>query len=637
MKIRMKMNGKALALVLTFTLITCLFGSTVLFAAGDTSQQLSIPMKSAPDDMEERSDGSLDYNSTDLEICKESSSRNQLIGLRFAGVNIPKGATITSAYIQFSVDEPSKSVDPFDVKIFAEDKANAAPYENVNFAVSSRTRTGAYVNWSNIPLWAVEHEAGAAQKTPNIAALLQKIVEKEGWAAGNAINFILSGTGTRTAESFEGAGSNLAQVPTLHLQYTTESATTTTPITPTTTPTTTTTTPTSTATTTIAPVTATTPTTPITSTGTSTPSASVAKYGLTGDGVTNNNSAFAALLAATPSGSNLTLEAGKNYVVTQPIVLTKPITLNLNGSTITCKKTTDVFKSEASNITIKNGVLDLNYTTHNGINVRESNQLLFENLVIKNLLPTAANNEGGIRLNKCTNITINGCTFKNIYNYNDPGSIDHSPSVLLVSCKYITVNKMTADNCGIGIDLYGAENVEVNDFNFSKINNNGFYIQTSSKNINIQNGKINGAGSGVVFHINNYTTAVVAPTVSCKNVEFSNISNKAVQLRDGSGILISHCTFTNNSYGVAQSSDYSGCSNIIVEYNTINTPYNIAPFSFIKDSIINMHDNIFNGSFAAYKYAIKIDDSCSKYTIKDNYISVDGVVLSSAIPIKMDA
>ncbi len=627
MKIRMKMNGKALALILSFTLITCLFGSTVIFAADETSQQLSIPIKSASDDMEERSDGSLDFNSTDLEICKESSSRNQLIGLRFTGLNIPKGATITSAYIQFSVDEPSKSVDPFDVKIFAEDKADAAPFANVNLTVSSRTRTAAYVNWSDIPLWAVEHEAGAAQKTPNLATLLQKIVEKDGWAAGNAINFILSGTGTRTAESFEGAGSNLAQVPTLKIQYTTESVTTTTATT--TTPTTTTTT---TTTTTPTPTT----TTTITTTS-STPSASVAKYGLTGDGVTNNNTAFAALLAATPSGSNLTLEAGKNYVVTQPIVLTKPITLNLNGSTITGKKTTEVFKSDSSNITIKNGVLDLNYTTHNGINVRESNQLLFENLVIKNLLPTAANNEGGIRLNKCTNITINGCTFKNIYNYNDPGSIDHSPSVLLVSCKYITVNRMTADNCGIGIDLYGAENVEVTDFNFSKINNNGFYIQTSSKNVNIQNGKINGAGSGVVFHINNYTSAVVAPTVSCKNVEFSNISNKAVQLRDGSGLLISHCTFTNNSYGVAQSSSYSGCSNIIIEYNTINTPYNIAPFSFINDSIINMHDNIFNGSFAAYKYAIKIDDSCSKYTIKDNYITVDGVVLSSAIPIKMDA
>ena len=621
------MNGKALALILSFALITCLFGSTAIFAASQ-SYQLSVPIKSAPDDMEERSDGTLDYNSTDLEISRETSSNNQLIGLRFAGLNIPKGATITSAYIQFSVDEPSKSKDPFNIKIFAENTGNAAPYKNVNYAVSSRTRTEAYVNWSGIPLWTAAHEAGAAQKTPNLASLVQKIVDKDYWAAGNAINFILSGDGTRSAESFEGAGSNLAQVPTLKIQYTTESATTTAA---------TTTTPTTTTTTTPTTTTTTTPTTTTTTTTTSsTPSASVAKYGLIGDGVTNNNTAFAALLAATPSGSYLTLEAGKNYVVTQPIVLTKPITLNLNGSTITCKKTTEVFESEASNITIKNGVLDLNYTTHRGISIRESDQLLFENLVIKNLLPTAANNDGGIYLNKCTNITLNGCTFNNIYNYNDPGSIDHSPAVLLISCKDITVDKMTADNCGIGIDLYGAENIKVTNFNFSKINNNGFYIQTSSKNVVIQNGKINGAENGVVFHIDYYTTAVVAPTVSCKYVEFSNISNKAVQLRDGSGLLISQCTFTDNNYDVAQSSDYSGCTNITVEYNTINKPYNIVPFSFIKDSIINVHDNIFNGAFAEYKYAIKIDN-CSKYTLKDNYIYINGVKSSSALPVKIES
>jgi len=188
----------------------------------DTVYNIAVPIKSAWDDMEERSNGSLDNDSSDLEITKESSSKNQQVGLRFAGLNIPKGAKITKAYIQFSVDEPSKNTDPFNVKIFAENTANSAPYKNVNFAVSSRTKTAAYVSWSGIPSWKVTHEAGPAQQTPNLASLLQKIVDKNYWAEGNAINLILSGTGTRTAESFEGAGSDLAQVPTLYLWYTVE-------------------------------------------------------------------------------------------------------------------------------------------------------------------------------------------------------------------------------------------------------------------------------------------------------------------------------------------------------------------------------------------------------------------------------
>jgi hypothetical protein len=59
------------------------------------------------DDVEERSTGSMYTNSSDLELVDDGSKIDQLIGIRFTGIDIPQGAIITAAYIQFQVDEVS--------------------------------------------------------------------------------------------------------------------------------------------------------------------------------------------------------------------------------------------------------------------------------------------------------------------------------------------------------------------------------------------------------------------------------------------------------------------------------------------------------------------------------------------------
>ncbi|MEI2302410.1 hypothetical protein MKZ91_30660, partial [Ensifer sp. MJa1] len=58
------------------------------------------------DDAEERSTGSMSLSSSDLELTVDDGV-GQAVGIRFIGVDIPKGAIITNAYIQFTVDEVS--------------------------------------------------------------------------------------------------------------------------------------------------------------------------------------------------------------------------------------------------------------------------------------------------------------------------------------------------------------------------------------------------------------------------------------------------------------------------------------------------------------------------------------------------
>ncbi|HSJ44306.1 MAG TPA: hypothetical protein VK923_06460, partial [Euzebyales bacterium] len=46
---------------------------------------------------------------------------------------------------------------------------------------------------------------GAGQRTPNLAAVVQEVVNRSGWTSGNNLALIITGTGRRTAEAFQTA------------------------------------------------------------------------------------------------------------------------------------------------------------------------------------------------------------------------------------------------------------------------------------------------------------------------------------------------------------------------------------------------------------------------------------------------
>jgi hypothetical protein len=189
----------------------------------DTSTVSYQPL-SSDDDAEEGDDGAgvLDISSSDLEITMDHAddpSRNQTIGLRFRNVSIPRGAQILNAHIQFSVDENDKNVDPFDVTITGEANAYPDAFADAPYNISGRTRTTASVKWADIPAWTVTHETGPNQRTPDLTSIVQEITDRADWFGGNSMAFILEGTGQRSAESFDGAGDNAEQRPTLVVKF----------------------------------------------------------------------------------------------------------------------------------------------------------------------------------------------------------------------------------------------------------------------------------------------------------------------------------------------------------------------------------------------------------------------------------
>jgi PKD repeat protein len=163
------------------------------------------------DDAEESESGSMNLVSSDLELTYDGS--NQAVGIRFNGVNIPTGATITNAYIQFKTDETTSEETSLTIQGEAVD--NAQTFSSATRNISSRPHTTSAVIWSPAP-WANIGEAGSAQRTPDISSVIQEIVDRPGWSNNNSQVFIFTGTGDRIAESYNG---DSAGAPLLHVEY----------------------------------------------------------------------------------------------------------------------------------------------------------------------------------------------------------------------------------------------------------------------------------------------------------------------------------------------------------------------------------------------------------------------------------
>jgi hypothetical protein len=171
-----------------------------------------IRVAASSDDAEENSSGRVSTGSSDLELTYDRS--NQTVGIRFSGTAIPKGATIVNAYIQFQTDETQSVATSLTIQ--GEDTDNAGAFLGLTGNISSRTRTTAAVSWSP-SAWTTVGEAGSDQRTPDIASVIQEIVNRPGWSSDNAMVLIITGTGERVAESYDG---NSAGAPLLHVEFT---------------------------------------------------------------------------------------------------------------------------------------------------------------------------------------------------------------------------------------------------------------------------------------------------------------------------------------------------------------------------------------------------------------------------------
>ena len=178
---------------------------------GGTAQTFETRISVGRDDVEQIGSGRVRRGDSDLDLGGETDI--VAVGLRFAAIDIPQGATITAAYLQFQVDETSAGAST--LVIHGHDTDNAGTFRFFGGDVTGRNATTATVAWTP-PDWTSVGDAGPAQQTSDLSTIIQEIINRPGWLPDNAMAFVITGDGGRIAESFNG---DAAAAPLLHVEY----------------------------------------------------------------------------------------------------------------------------------------------------------------------------------------------------------------------------------------------------------------------------------------------------------------------------------------------------------------------------------------------------------------------------------
>jgi type IV pilus assembly protein PilY1 len=151
--------------------------------------------------------------SSDLEIPRENSQQ-QVIGMRFQNVGIPRGATVTDARIEFTVDSTSLAfsdgyIAPIDIIIVGENLAGGRGSFSSSDEPEDRLAnpTSATVDWETGEFPGV----GQPLTTENLSAILNELVNDAAWptSGGDDMVFLMfedpardsGSTGSREVES----------------------------------------------------------------------------------------------------------------------------------------------------------------------------------------------------------------------------------------------------------------------------------------------------------------------------------------------------------------------------------------------------------------------------------------------------
>jgi hypothetical protein len=180
----------------------------------DNPLVVDVPIVASSDDAEQKATNTnVVLNSTDLDMMIDGGLTFSAVGLRFTGVNVPSGATIVDAYVQFTTDEVWTNTT--NLTIVGDATANPPTFTATKNNILSRPTTAASVAWPAIPVWSPKELAGPDQRTPDLTPIVQPIVSGQSWVPGNALAFIITGAGRRVAHAYDyGSG-----VPVLHIEY----------------------------------------------------------------------------------------------------------------------------------------------------------------------------------------------------------------------------------------------------------------------------------------------------------------------------------------------------------------------------------------------------------------------------------
>ncbi len=180
--------------------------SSIPAGGGCANEERSYQINGNNNDAEQKGTSGNDKKANTEGNVLNLDDENKYVGVRFKGIDIPNSATITSAYLELTAD--SDGSDPLTVTIKSQqtDDASRFRHDNNDNVTSDRTWSSSPVNWA-ISNW----NEDSVYQSPDVASLVQEVVNRSGWASGNDMAFQLgysSGAGARGAVSYNQSAIN---------------------------------------------------------------------------------------------------------------------------------------------------------------------------------------------------------------------------------------------------------------------------------------------------------------------------------------------------------------------------------------------------------------------------------------------
>lgn len=180
------------------------FGGPVLYPVRPIDDsvvpEIILPIVEGTDDAYEVS-GAVNLGGSHVKLSQGTQTVHS--GLRFQELKVPRGATITKAFIRFTSDQLNTAAT--DLEFRAELSGDSTTFTNAANDISSRPTTASGV------LWSIDNDfpiSGETVSSPDLSGVIQEVVDQGAWCGGNSINIIVEGTSAsgasgRQTDSYE--------------------------------------------------------------------------------------------------------------------------------------------------------------------------------------------------------------------------------------------------------------------------------------------------------------------------------------------------------------------------------------------------------------------------------------------------
>ena len=147
---------------------------------------------------------------------RNSTRYAQTVGLRFSNIKVPQGSVITGAHLEFVAAGTNTTTVNSGFTIKGQASDNAETFRDSDNNISGRATTSASVRWNatSNPVLS-DWSNGNTYSSPDLTSIVQELVNRSGWASGNSMAMIITGTDTsnlRQATAYEGGAGKVAKL-----------------------------------------------------------------------------------------------------------------------------------------------------------------------------------------------------------------------------------------------------------------------------------------------------------------------------------------------------------------------------------------------------------------------------------------